>query len=161
MILLDNTVLSNFALVKQMALLKEYCGDKAASTNNVFDEFKQGVKERIFADTEFDWIRGLDLSEKENTMFLNFCKKLGKGEASCLAIAISRGHDLLSDDMAVRKIALREGVRFSGSIGVLLELTRMGRIGLEKGNEILNGFIKCGYYSPVNKLDGLTLPLSS
>ncbi|HLA00384.1 MAG TPA: hypothetical protein VJZ24_01955 [Thermodesulfovibrionales bacterium] len=161
MILLDNTVLSNFALVKQMALLKEYCGDKAASINNVFDEFKQGVKERIFADTEFDWIRGLDLSEKENTMFLNFCKKLGKGEASCLAIAISRGHDLLSDDMAVRKIALREGVRFSGSIGVLLELTRMGRIGLEKGNEILNGFIKCGYYSPVNKLDGLTLPLSS
>jgi len=161
MILLDNTVLSNFALVKQMALLKEYCGDKAASTNNVFDEFKQGVKERIFTDTEFDWIRGLDLSEKENTMFLNFCKKLGKGEASCLAIAISRGHDLLSDDMAVRKIALREGVRFSGSIGVLLELTRMGGIGLEKGNEILNGFIKCGYYSPVNKLDGLTLPLSS
>ena len=63
--------------------------------------------------------------------------------------------------MAVRKIALREGVRFSGSIGVLLELTRMGRIGLEKGNEIFNGFIKCGYYSPVNKLDGLTLPLSS
>lgn len=161
MILLDNTVLSNFALVKQMALLKEYCGDKAASTNNVFDEFKQGVKERIFADTEFEWIRRVDLNEKENTMFLNFCKKLGKGEASCLAIAISRGHDLLSDDMAVRKIALREGVRFSGSIGVLLELTRMGRIGLEKGNEILNGFIKCGYYSPVNKLDGLTPPLSS
>lgn len=161
MILLDNTVLSNFALVKQMSLLKEYCGDKAASTDDVFDEFERGVKQRIFADTEFEWIKRLDLSEKENTMFLNFCKKLGKGEASCLAIAISRGYDLLSDDMAVRKIALREGVRFSGSIGVLLELIRMDRIGIEKGNEILNGFIKCGYYSPINKLDGLTLPLSS
>ena len=155
MILIDNTVLSNFALVKQMSLLIEYCGDKAASTNDVFDEFKQGVKERIFADTEFEWISRLDLNEKENIMFLNFCKKLGRGEASCLAIAISRGYDLLSDDMAVRKIALREGVRFSGSIGVLLELIRMDRIGIEKGNEILNGFIKCGYYSPINKLDEL------
>ena len=155
MILLDNTVLSNFALVKQMSLLKEYCGDKAASTNDVSDEFKQGVKERIFADTEFEWISRLDLNEKENIMFLNFCKKLGRGEASCLAIAISRGYDLLSDDMAVRKIALREGVRFSGSIGVLLELIRMDRIGIEKGNDILNGFIQCGYYSPINKLDEL------
>ena len=155
MILLDNTVLSNFALVKQMSLLKEYCGEKAASTNDVFDEFKQGVKERIFADTEFEWISRLDLNEKENIMFLNFSKKLGRGEASCLAIAISRGYDLLSDDMAVRKIALREGLRLSGSIGVLLELIRMDRIGIEKGNEILNGFIKCGYYSPINKLDEL------
>lgn len=40
-------------------------------------------------------------------------------------------------------------------VGVLLELIRMGRIGIEKGNDILNEFIKFGYYSPITKLDGL------
>lgn len=155
MILLDNTVLSNFALVKQVSLLKEYCGDQAATTTDVLNEFERGIKEHIFSETELDWLKLLDLNEKENTMFLNFSKKLGKGEASCLAIAINRGYNFLSDDMAVRKIALREGVRLSGSVGVLLELIRMGKIGIQKGNEILNEFIKFGYYSPVNKLDGL------
>ena len=155
MILLDNTVLSNFALVKQISLLKEYCGDKAAATAYVYDEFERGVKEQIFTDTGLAWLQRLDLNEKEKTMLLNLSKKLGKGEASCLVIAINRGHNLFSDDMAVRKIALREGVRLSGSVGVLLELIRMGRIGIEKGNEILNGFIKFGYYSPIDKLDGL------
>ena len=92
----------------------------------------------------------------DNTvLFEIFSKRLGVGESSCLAIAISRGYDLLSDDMAVRKIAMRKGVRFSGSIGVLLELIRINRISLEKGNAILSSFIKHGYFSPVDKLNEL------
>lgn len=80
---------------------------------------------------------------------------MGAGESSCLALSISRGYDLLSDDMAVRKIAMREGVRLSGSIGVLLELIRINGISVEKGNIILKGFIKHGYFSPADRLDEL------
>lgn len=118
-------------------------------------EFERGISKGVFSDVNLDWLKRLDLeSPEEKSLFTNLSKRLGTGEASCLAIAIHRKYDLLSvDDMAVRKIALREGIRLSGSIGVLLELIRIDRIRLETGNKILRGFIKCGYFSPVDRLN--------
>ncbi len=156
MILIDNTVLSNFALVGELLLLEDYCGDKGTTTGMVIAEFERGVNEGIFINVKLDWLKRLNLEgSNEESLFANLSKRLGAGEASCLAIAIHRKHDLLSDDMAVRKIALQEGVRLSGSVGVLLELIRMGRISLEMGNKILKGFIRHGYFSPVDRLDAL------
>jgi predicted nucleic acid-binding protein len=156
MILIDNTVLSNFALVKEMALLKEYCRSQGAMTGHVRTEFEKGIAQGILSDVNLDWLQKVDLEgAEEYALFGNLRRRLGAGEASCLAIAIRRQSDLLSDDMAVRKIALREGVRLSGSIGVLLELIRIGRISLETGNKILKGFIYYGYFAPVDKLNGL------
>lgn len=156
MILLDNTVLSNFALVGELRLLEEYCGDSGATTSYVFREFERGVREGFFVNSELEWLRRLNFEgEKERQLFENLSKRLGAGEASCLAIAMHRGFGFLSDDMAVRKIALREGIRLSGSVGVLLELIRGGSISLERGNEILRGFIRFGYFSPMDRLDGL------
>jgi len=156
MILIDNTVLSNFALIGELNLLQDYSRGKGTTTDYVLAEFERGVKEGIFINTNLDWLEVLTLVEyKEKTLFEILSKRLGAGESSCLAIAINRGYDLLSDDMAVRKIAMREGIRLSGSIGVLLELIRIDRISTEKGNTILRGFIKHGYFSPVDKLDEL------
>jgi predicted nucleic acid-binding protein len=53
----------------------------------------------------------------------------------------------------VRKMALREGLRVSGSIGVLIELIYKNIITLERGNELLKGFINKGFFSPVKRLD--------
>lgn len=156
MILLDNTVLSNFALVGELRLLEEYCDDRGATTSYVFLEFERGLKEGLFVNSDLKWLRRLDFEgEKERQLFENLSKKLGIGEASCLAVAIQKGYGFLSDDMAVRKIAQREGVRLSGSVGVLLELIRTGSISLERGNEVLRGFIRFGYFSPMDRLDGL------
>lgn len=156
MILIDNTVLSNFALIGELALLKDYCKDRGATTGEVLAEFERGINEGIFTDIQLGWLNKLDLEDpKEVSLFANLSKRLGAGEASCLAIAIHRGYDLLTDDMAVRKLALRQGIRLSGSIGVLLELIGTGRINLETGNKILKGFIKYGYFSPVGRLDEL------
>src|SRR4030042_1951505 len=154
MILIDNTVLSNLALIGELHLLQDYSRGKGTTTDYVLAEFERGVKEGIFINTNLDWLEVLTLVEyKEKTLFEILSKRLGAGESSCLAIAINRGYDLLSEDMAVRKIAMREGIRLSGSIGVLLELIRIDRISTEKGNTILRGFIKHGYFSPVDKLD--------
>lgn len=156
MILIDNTVLSNFALIGELNLLRYYSQGKGAISGYVLAEFERGAKEGIFINTSLDWLEVLTLVDsKEKSLFEIFSKRLGVGESSCLAIAISRGYDLLSDDMAVRKIAMHEGVRLSGSIGVLLELIRTNRISIEKGNTILSGFIKHGYFSPVDKLNEL------
>jgi predicted nucleic acid-binding protein len=53
----------------------------------------------------------------------------------------------------VRKMAYREGVRISGSIGVLITLVKMDRITPGTANSVLSSFIRRGYYSPTNTLD--------
>jgi predicted nucleic acid-binding protein len=109
MILIDNTVLSNFALVGELILLKDYCQGKGAATEYVLAEFERGIKEGIFVSIKLDWLKKSALADvKEKSFFGTLCKRLGAGEASCLAIAIYRGYDLLSDDMAIRKIANNE-----------------------------------------------------
>ena len=117
-------------------------------------EFAQGFKQGLFKDHPLDWLQQVNfVSAEERLLFVNLSKRLGAGEASCLAIAMQRRDDLLTDDQAVRKIALREGLRLSGSIGVLLELIRTSDISLKTGNSILKAFIDQGYFSPVETLD--------
>lgn len=154
MILVDNTVLSNFALVDELPLLKQFCKGLGATSEYVLSEFEKGVQEGYFKNLDLSWLTKLDLkNEIERNMFAFLCQRLGTGEASCLVLAIQREYDFLSDDMMVRKMALREGIRVSGSIGVLVELIHKNNITLQKGNEILKGFIREGYFSPVARLD--------
>ena len=156
--MLDNTVLSNFALVDELSLLQQFCRDSGAITTHVFNEFEKGVQAGLFKKPDFSWLAKLDFdNETERNMFTLLNQRLGAGEASCLVLAVHRAYDFLSDDMMVRKFALREGIRVSGSIGVLIELINENIITLEKGNNILKGFIRWGYYSPVEKLDGYIL----
>lgn len=155
MILIDNTVLSNFVLADALEVLKTYCVGHGAITRHILQEFTQGVQEGIFGPTDLSWLIICDFeSPAEIMLFTTLNKRIGSGEASCLAIAIHRAYDLLSDDMIARKIALREGVRLSGSIGVLLELIRIAHIDLDTGNRILREFIRQGYFAPVDRLDG-------
>jgi predicted nucleic acid-binding protein len=45
MILVDNTVLSNFALVDELPLLKQFCKGLGATSEYVLSEFEKGVQE--------------------------------------------------------------------------------------------------------------------
>ena len=47
MLLLDNTVLSNFALVNQLDHLEKALGDQAVTTTQVIKEFENGVLKGI------------------------------------------------------------------------------------------------------------------
>ena len=60
MILLDNTVLSNFALADEFPLLKEFCRGSGATTLKVVDEFDAGVGQGLFKALDFSWLRILD-----------------------------------------------------------------------------------------------------
>ena len=154
MILLDNTVLSNFALADEIHLLEEFCRGTGATTVKVVAEFDAGVTQGLFNPPDFNWLKILDFeNEIEKSMFARLNQRLGAGEASCLTLAILRKYDFLSDDMMVRKMAYREGVRISGSIGVLIALIEMERITLATGNNVLLNFIRHGYFSPTDKLN--------
>lgn len=60
MILLDNTVLSNFALVDELSLLKQFYNDAGATTIHVFNEFENGVQAGLFKKPDFSWLDKLD-----------------------------------------------------------------------------------------------------
>ena len=154
MILLDNTVLSNFALAEELLLLREFCRGAGATTVQVVAEFDAGVTRGLFKPPDFSWLKIFDFKDEiEKSMFARLSQRLGAGEASCLTLAILRKYDFLSDDMMVRKMAYREGVRISGSIGVLIALIKNERITPATGNIVLLNFIRHGYFSPTDKLD--------
>jgi hypothetical protein len=99
-ILINNTVLSNFALAQAIPLLREFCAGKGRITAQVLAEFEEGVRQGILPITTLKWLRWVRLrGRQERGHILQLCTQLGAGEASCLAIAILRGYDFLSDDM--------------------------------------------------------------
>ena len=126
------------------------------TTRAILEEFQEGVENDLFPETDITWIRQTDLRGRaEQLLFQRFRNRLDAGEASCLSIAIHRNHDLLTDDLDARRLARREGVRISGSVGVLISLVRRTAIEQEEGNRILRQFIDTGYFSPVETLDDL------
>jgi len=156
MILMDNTVLSNFALAGLLDLLRSFAGNKGVTTDHVLAEFSRGVEMGVLPESNLTWLRVVQLEGRsEEALFRSLRKELDIGEASCLAIAIARESDFLTDDRDARAIARREGVRLSGSIGVLLSLVQSRQIDLKRANHALNDFICHGYYSPVKSLDPL------
>ena len=80
---------------------------------------------------------------------------LDPGEASCLALAISRGLILVTDDLAARQLAQERDVPLTGTVGILLALVRDGALSLTEANAILAEMIERRYRSPVDRLDEL------
>jgi len=84
----DNTVLSNFALVDALDLLREALPPGAATTRFVLDEFRDGQDLGRLPAGGVTWLNVLELGEKDTSAFARFRARLGAGEASCLAIAV-------------------------------------------------------------------------
>jgi predicted nucleic acid-binding protein len=56
MLLLDNTVLSNFALVDRIDLLVDALGSQVATTPQVIAEFNDGIARGRLPETKLDWL---------------------------------------------------------------------------------------------------------
>lgn len=97
---------------------------------------------------------GLDEPEEEKS-FREFARKLGYGEASCLALARHRGWLLLTDDRAARKALREEGLEVTGTLGILKLAIEMGLLPLEEGNFLLQRMIQGGYHSPYKDMEDI------
>jgi predicted nucleic acid-binding protein len=154
-LLLDNTVLSNFVLVNQVELLSVALGNEIATTTQVAAEFRSGVARGRLPETKLDWLAVLELSPEELNLFHELLKRVNAGEAACLALAAHRGGRVLTDDRDARKLAAQMQIPVSGTVGVLLRLVQTDVLTLSAANEILGRMIANGYRSPVSKLDDL------
>mgnify|MGYP000035117842 FL=1 len=152
----DNTVLSNFALIGREDILATLFENTFFTTEEVLEELKRGEQRNVLPKRDWQWIRVLKIEvSQEEFLFRLFAEMLGKGESSCLSIAISRDLKVLTDDIDARKLAQRRGVPVSGTIGVLIEAVREGLLSIEEGNLMLSDMIEKGYFSPFETFDEL------
>jgi predicted nucleic acid-binding protein len=154
-LLLDNTVLSNFALVNKLELLPKALGSQVATTRQVIHEYQEGVAKGLLPEARWDWLKTVDLEIDELALFQDHLKRVNAGEAACLAVAARRKGRILTDDRDARKLAAQLKVPVSGTLGILLRLVQIEALTLPEANQILGEMIRKGYRSPVDKLDDL------
>ena len=152
LLIADTTVISNFFLIDRLDLLegiKDLC-----ATKEVWDELEVANKRGILEISQMDLkAEILRMNEDETESFFRLCSRFGRGEASCLAIALHRDAGILTDDLDARRFAQRGNIPVSGSIGILVKCVTNGLLSLEQGNELLSQMIQKGFYSPVESLD--------
>jgi len=155
MILLDNIVLSNFALISRVDLLPKALGKKVAAPSQVIEEFSAGITKNRLPTTDLGWLSIVELKFEEDKLFKEHLVRLNAGEAACLAIASNQNGRILTDDRDARKLAAQLKVPVSGTIGILLRLVQIEVLTFSGANELLEKMISKGYRSPVKNLRDL------
>jgi predicted nucleic acid-binding protein len=160
----DTTALSNFASAGNAGLLESRYRGVAFTTMEVTDELRRGVKagyaylESVLQQVETinsgGWLRiVVPSTSDEHRLRSEFDQFLDIGEASCLALAVSRKMILVTDDLATRRLAEKWKVPLSGTLGILIALVRTNALSLKEGNAILEEMIQRKYRTPVERLD--------
>ena len=153
-ILLDNTVLSNFALVKQTDLVLLLWPD-CTTTTDAWRECQAGVALGYLPKETWTALPRIKLNETEDKIAQQLVKALGAGERTCIAVAKNRGCLLVTDDRKARLVALEMGVKVTGTLGILIVAVERKIIPINDANHLLAQMIKYGYRSPIDNLSGL------
>lgn len=161
-IVVNTTVISNFAAVDRLGLLRELFG-VVHIPPEVYQEVRTGLEEgyRFYAGVEDlihplsadGWIRMVGVGEEGALRLLDdLLNGLDQGEAACVALAVERGWTILTDDAAGRKEARRMGMSPSGSVGCLARAVERGLCTVQEGNALLAQMIDWGYRAPATDL---------
>ncbi len=151
-ILLDNTVLSNFALVGRSDLLWKLWGNEICTTQAVKREYKIGSDAGVVPPSAWDTLAQVILSDDEQQFAADLSLRLGQGERTCLAVAHLRNGLLVTDDRNARVLTRRLGVVVTGTIGILVRLVRDEHLTQGAADELLGAMIEAGFRSPVLRL---------
>jgi predicted nucleic acid-binding protein len=154
-LLLDNTVLSNFATVRRPDLLRAAFGDRLATPQEAFDELQAGVRHGALPDLDWSWLPVWTLEADEMFRYREFLLTLNAGEAACLAMAAVRECHILTDDRDAREMARRLKIPLSGTLGTLIRLVDLGILSLEEADGLLAQMIAANYRSPAISLRDL------
>ncbi len=151
-LVLDNTVMVNFALARHTDWLKEVWPGMLVTPEEAWIELQKGIQLGRLPNADWSWRTILTLTEAERDLMAQWMPPLDQGEAACLALAFSRGYAFLTDDRVARREARRLGVPVSGTIGILKSLVDEGRVPLDAADAALQQMIAAGYYAPIRSL---------
>lgn len=163
-VITNTTVLSNFARIGELKLLKQLFGQLALPTE-VYAEIQEaqaegyaffdGIESQITPFAGDGWLVLVSLAEQELRLFGVMSTGLHRGERACLAIAGERAWLLLTDDRAARAEAQRRNIAISGSIGCLVLAVERKLTTLDHANALLATMIAQGYHAPLTDLSPL------
>lgn len=160
----NTTALSNFAATDRLDLLKKLYQGKAFTTIEVSHELQRGIHagylylesawQQIGVVHPTGWVRILiPETTEEYQLQAEFDNRLDQGEASCLALAITRRFIFVTDDLAARRLASEKNVLLTGTLGILIKGVREKFLSLAEANNLLESMIQQGYRSPGDCLD--------
>ena len=155
LVLLDNTVLSNFAVVGRMDLAFQLYANRVVTTQGVMHEYQVAVAAGLLARRAWDDLTVVEMTSEELVLCETLAPRLGIGERTCLAVAHARGGLFVSDDGDARAAAKRLDVPVSGTVGILVLAVRLEYATLAEANALLIEMIAAGYRSPLRVLDTL------
>lgn len=151
-VLLDNTVLTNFALVDRTDLVMDLWSSAACTTQSALDEYEAGAASGLLHPDAWAELVVVTLGEEEIAFAATLPPRLGAGERTCLAVAAHRRGLLASDDLDARRTAKRHGVPLTGTIGILVLCVRRGYLARDQADRLLTEMMALGYRSPVGDL---------
>jgi predicted nucleic acid-binding protein len=154
-VLLDNTVLTNFALVGRPDMVLCLWPDTACTTPAVQSEYQVGAAAGLVPGETWADLPMVALTAAEATFAAELPPRLGAGERTCLAVALHRHGLLVSDDQDARAAARRYEVPVTGTLGILMLGIRHGHLAGDEADALLKEMIAAGYRSPVTNLDEL------
>ena len=152
LVLLDATILTNFAQVGLSAALKELWGDQVCTTAEVLSEYESGTRTAGLPPLSWKELSILILTPDEQDLASNLFSRLGVGERTCLAVAIRRGALLATDDKPARRAAKRNSIPVIGTLGILRRCVERGLFSQPEAQTFLEDMIAAGYYSPTRSL---------
>ena len=163
-ILVDNTVLSNFASIHRLDVLQKVM-HRVFITRQIYDEiiagilaghdFQQQVQAEVMKEPPEKWIYITDFRDAEISLYQQLLITLGKGEASSIAIAKVRGWGFLTDDRKARRITQEQGIKLSGTLGILKSAVIRDVLTVGEADNLLGEMIRCGYRSPYASINQL------
>lgn len=133
--------------------MRDLWGDQVATTKEVLEEYAAGVETGKLPHENWTYLATITLSSEEQLLGRKLFLKYGKGERSCLAVAMLRGAVLASDDQHARRAARYQGIELIGTVGILKTSVESGLLSRMDAQRKLEEMIAAGYYSPVLKLD--------
>jgi len=128
-------------------------GDKVCTTSEVLEEYAAGVETGKLPRVDWTQLKIILLSSEEQLFGAQMFPNLGRGERTCLVIAILRHAMLATDDQLARRAAKLQGIQLIGTVGVLKTCVQSGLLSQLDAQQKLDEMIAAGYYSPVLKLD--------
>ena len=152
---LDNTVMSNFGLIRRADWLRQLGRSDFITVQEAWEELQAGIARDILPQNDWTWLQVEQLTAKENERVAEMTPPLDLGEAACLALAQSRGYGVLTDDRLARRHARLMGIPLSGTLGVLKLLADKGFVTFPMADEALRQLISLGYFSPIVSLKEL------
>jgi predicted nucleic acid-binding protein len=153
LVVLDNTVLTNFGLLGRPDLVTELWPEWVCSTPEVMAEYNAGIQAVGLPPDAWNDLLVLALTKIESALALSLAHRLGAGERSCLAVAMNRGAMLATDDRVARQHAQKAKVAVTGTLGILVQNVKIGRLPVHEAQSLLDTLQAAGYRSPIQSLD--------